>query len=620
MIPIFEENQHELVSLKGEKSQFFELTPLDIEGKALHEKERIFEAIEESLRSTKGVLKFYYLNRKLFVNAFCDFDLPIGKLTPCKNPLATFLGASSTLQVYDNYLTQGFEFCRLMAVKSYPAKLNFLEFSGLDYVINFSLIDKKQAKSQIDLRRKMNFSALFKDMRDLESENAFYEAQTLLEGVTKDELSLFKTEMFFIVKGMTKHELDQKSHELCDYFESLGGELITEERGLSLFYQTLIPGVMPSFKRAQVMPSDYLSILVPFHRDYLFDGGLRLHARSMNPIYFDLFHQTNINFNVLITGSSGQGKSMLANALLKYERERETKAIVLDLGNSFLKNAKYHEGVIFSEKFNPLQFKDARYLKEFVMALIDEKMSKKDEGHLFEVITMLIDKVTSIDEFIDGLEIEFQGIKYYFSEIRDYLTDEQSQVYDFTYCDFSNYPEAIKAPLIIYLIQMFKELSGKKIFIFDECWHLLAKNADYIAECFRTFRKQKASAVAISQNLDDFSLTQLGRVIMQNTYFKFLFKQSITVNEYVGQHALELLNSVQGNKGVYSEALLISDEITKVVRYVSDPLDYELFHTDKNELLQFDRYMQDFGQYLDFKKAIHNFTAIKYPSWSHYEA
>src|SRR5690606_40132436 len=69
--------------------------------------------------------------------------------------------------------------------------------------------------------------------------------------------------------------------------------------------------------------------------------------------------------------------------------------------------------------------------------------------------------------------------------------------------------------LIIYLIEYFKHLEGEKIFIFDECWHLLLKNADYIAECFRTFRKHKASAVAISQNLDDFSESQLGRVIIQ---------------------------------------------------------------------------------------------------------
>src|SRR5690606_16169261 len=123
-----------------------------------------------------------------------------------------------------------------------------------------------------------------------------------------------------------------------------------------------------------------------------------------------------------------------------------------------------HEGSILSLSFNPYQFKNARYLKEFVLAVIDEKLSKKDEGRLFEEITEILDnpKISNFKEFLSVLEKSFTGIRYYFNEIEEYFTDEIYSLNDFTYCDFSNYPDAMKAPLIIYLIEYFKNLEGKK--------------------------------------------------------------------------------------------------------------------------------------------------------------
>jgi hypothetical protein len=168
----------------------------------------------------------------------------------------------------------------------------------------------------------------------------------------------------------------------------------------------------------------------------------------------------------------------------------------------------------------------------------------------------------------------------------------------------------MKAPLIIYLIEYFKHLEGKKIFVFDECWHLLNKNADYIAECFRTFRKHQASAIAISQNLDDFSITQLGRVIIQNTYWKFMFRQSLSVSEFMDQHTIELLNTIQSKKGDYSEFLLLSEDHKKPIRYYPSYLDRE----DNNKLFN---YINTNKEFLSFQECLINFTKLKHPFWEY---
>lgn len=620
MNPIFSVNHNKLTSLTGEVSSFYEIVSPDMDGVELSLQDKMIRDLEGDLVNTDSDFKIYWLNGKLYLNAFGEVSLTHGKLVPQEMPISVFTGRDeSNVVFFENYLSCGNNFVRVLSLTDFPLNLGKLDsYAWPDFVINFKRLDKIHAKNKINMKRKLHFSALFKGMRDLDSENAYQQAEELFDSVTTDEKGLFLLELFFVLKASTKEELDKLTDNLIYNLKGKGAKLHLEASGLSYFYQSLVPGVPATFKRALYVPSDYLSYLIPFHQDYLMAEGFELTSRTGVPVYFDLFSPEAHNYNILITGSSGQGKSMMANKILWQELGRGTKALVLDLGNSFTKNAKFHDGAILSQKFNPYQFRNPRYLKEFVLAAIDEKLTKREEGRLFEVIkTISEDKnVTSFKMFTDELEKTFSGIRYYFNEIEEFFTDEVSDLSDFTYCDFTLYPEAMKSPLIIYLIEYFKHLEGEKIFIFDECWHLLLKNADYIAECFRTFRKHKASAVAISQNLDDFSESQLGRVIIQNTYFKFLFRQNLATSEFIDAHTKMLLDSVQSIKGAYSEFLLLTENIRKPIRFYPSPLEYQVMTSSKEDNLQFEDYLSNGGRSLPFQEAIRNFTRIKNPHWS----
>lgn len=619
MIPLFGVNGNELTSLQGEVSSFFEVLPPDLEGLSESDQERVVIDLEKDIINNEGLLKIYWLKGKLYFNLFSEFSLSHGELVSQNAPIATFLGLDKAkITFYENYLTCGTDFVRLLSVRDFPEKLSYNEaLSFPDFVMNLKKIPKIEAKNKVNLKRKLHFSSLFKGMRDLDSENAYYEAENLLDEIGTDSKALFECEFYFLLRGKTKSELDLITERTLKDFKGKNAALMTEEKGLSYLYQALVPGVPASFKRKIQLPSDFVSYLIPFQRDHILTEGMELKSRAGKSVFVDVFYEGALNYNCLITGSSGQGKSMLANKLLMHELSRGTKAMILDLGNSFHKNALFHEGVVLSEKFNPLQFKNPRYLKEFVLAVMDEKLGKKEEGRLFEVITNA--RFENFDEFLGVLEEHFPGISFYFKEILSCFTDEVLPLHSFNYCDFSRYPENLKAPLIIYLIEYFKNLEGKKIFIFDECWHLLLKNADYIAECFRTFRKHQASAIAISQNLDDFSGSQLGRVIIQNTYFKFLFKQALVESEFIDTTSKNLLDQIQSKKGVYSEFLYFTEVHKKPLRFRPDPLEYELFTSDRGDLNKFDAYMKDKGRFLDFKEAIQNFTEIKNPHWRLYE-
>jgi len=629
MIPLFSSDENKLFSLKGSVSAFYRLGPPDLEQLSDLELQSLYQRFEAELKGLPigKFLKFYFLDGKAYLNAPEGVSFESFSLLPQERPVETFLGGEviSNFEFYEDYLNYNGEFVRLISLKRPPLEVSFnelyeLSFGLADFTIHLERIAPAKAKQGLNLKRKMNFTSLFKSMKDIESVKAYGESEELLERLMEGSISLFKTECFFIQKASTKNELDEKLKLLMERLSFVDSLALIEGRALPFFYRSLIPGVNPSFDRVIELPSDYLSYLVPFHEDQIHETGINLTSIKGNNVKFDLFEESSHNFNLLVTGSSGQGKSMMANKILLEQIKGKAKGVCLDLGNSFKKNALYHKGVIFSERFNPMQFRCPRYLKEFILACVEEEMNKRDQGRLFEAVCdALIAEVATFDKLLDYLEKDFRGISSYFAEIRSYFSDDLVQLRDFTYCDFSDYPEAIKAPLIIYLIEYFKNLEGRKLFVFDECWHLLSKNADYIAECFRTFRKHEASAIAISQNLDDFSQTQLGRVIIQNTHFKFFFRQSLGVSEFVDSDLAQRVQALQSVKGSYSEFLILSEALRKPTRFYPTPIEYELFTSDKRDQRAFENYLKLGSEVLGFKRAIVNFTKLKYPDWRHDE-
>jgi hypothetical protein len=613
--PLFEAIGNKLVSLSGDTSYLWKLYAPDVE--QIEDKGSYYTSIEESLISNNSDWsKFYHINDGFWFNAKEELSNSEILSVSEDSPLSIlFDKAYSDISLYENYFVLNNKFYQVLSVEKFMSQMNFSDLENYNFCLMLEKIKPIVAKNKLQLNRRMHFSSVLKNIRDIESEKSYQESEDLLEGVITGGAELYNSELFFILDANTKSQLDVKSSELIGYIASLDGKLRIETRGLGFFLGSIIPGVKPSMKRSKLMPSAYISELVPLTQDKLMETGFKLSARKGKSVHFNLFDNKATNYNVLITGTSGQGKSMMANKLIKEEIENGSKGIVLDLGNSFKKNVLYQGGTVLSEKFNPLQFKDPSYLKEFVISVTGRKWDRQEAGKLFECIKENADNVTSFKELVVKLEEEIGGIKYYFSEIEEFFTDDNTELADLTYCDLTNYPDIIKSPLMVYLIEYFKHIEGQKIFVFDECWSLLKNNADYVAECFRTFRKHNASAIAISQNFDDFSETQFGRVIIQNTFYKFLFKQSLAESPFLTSFQLELLSSVKSNKGEYSEFLVLSEDIQKIVRYHSTSLEYELFTTSKNDNDMIYSYFNDQGKYLDFKLAFNNFTKIKYPEY-----
>ena len=69
MIPLYQTNKHELISLTGKISTFHKVIPSDIEGVTDFEQEAIFKSFEKDIINATDDLKIYWLNEKLYIHS-----------------------------------------------------------------------------------------------------------------------------------------------------------------------------------------------------------------------------------------------------------------------------------------------------------------------------------------------------------------------------------------------------------------------------------------------------------------------------------------------------------------------------------------------------------------------
>jgi type IV secretory pathway VirB4 component len=429
------------------------------------------------------------------------------------------------------------------------------------------------------------------------------------------EEALFLVESWLLISAKTEKMLQQKTKKIIEELKNLEFTPFLEDLGLSVLFPSLLPGNFPLWLKTNHLPTSYLINCLPLRSDFLHGEGITFHSNDLNKLKIDLFNPASTNFNCLISGHSGSGKSVLAQKITQDMIKQDVSTLILDRGGSFLKLTKYHQGNLFHETFNPLQFKSPQYLTEFILSVIPAKdRDPKFEGRLHRSIKNILEnqQFDQFDQFLEKIEAFIPDISLFFEEILPYLRGKTTPSNALTYVDTQNYPDKILPPLIIFLIEYFKDLKGKKIFVFDECWHLLEKNTSYIGECFRTFRKQGASAIAITQMYTDFLEKPIGRAIIQNSFYKFIFSQDLKEDEYFSSHDVEKIKSLKSINGDHSQFYLKTPFNKKIIRYYQTPLEYELFTSNFEENQKFNKFHDDLIKHFDFKEIIEKWQRIKY--------
>lgn len=180
---------------------------------------------------------------------------------------------------------------------------------------------------------------------------------------------------------------------------------------------------------------------------------------------------------------------------------------------------------------------------------------------------------------------------------RDSTVSLNSDIVCFDLKDLENYPDLQSVCLFLITDLIWREVQKDrtrfKFVIFDECWKLLEseEGAAFIGPVFRTFRKYRASAVAISQTISDFAESKIASAVMPNSSIKWILRQkgddpaSLKNALQLNEREMDLIAGLTAEKGSYSESFLMAENKKLVVRIESTPLEYWLATTDPSDLV-----------------------------------
>lgn len=564
--------------------------------------------------------KFYFLDGKGYVstNNLNFQKLGIHGEENVDHFFSSFKSLDSDILIERDFFKANGRYFRLISLSEFPDELDHGDLQVLgDYMVFLSPISQAQASLKLKFNRNIHYSSLASaGPRNIEAELSHAENEQLYSDLLQGSERLFRCEVFFIIHADTEVELNKNSDQLIDSLKILGAHPFTEGQSLFGLLPNLLASNSPKFLRAKDVNSSYLFNLLPLQKDSLMEEGVSFESLGGNNVKFNLFDQNALNFNALVSGESGSGKSMLVQKLAFEEYKKGAGLLILDLGNSFLKLARYNGAKTFSQSFNPYQFKNPHFLKEFCLSFIDDgEITKKEEGILFRVIENAIqdEKITNFFELLELIDHELSGFSLYFEEFKSYISTERHEEADFVYVDTTIFPEKIKKGLILYLFEYFKHFkTHEKLFVIDECWDLLKGNASYIEECFRTFRKHRASAIAISQSIGDFTKDTLGDAIANNSFYKVFLRQGLGDSAYFDDFDKDKIKNLFSSKGQYSELYLKSSIHRKALRYYPTNLEYELFTSSREDNIKLDKFVERNIAYFDFSESLNRWVDFKY--------
>lgn len=386
--------------------------------------------------------------------------------------------------------------------------------------------------------------------------------------------------------------------------------------------------------RFKTMATRHATNVLPIAGDWKGTGTptFQLWSRNgqlMNMCLFD----TGSNFNTVVAGTSGGGKSFLINGLVDaYLSTGNARVWIIDVGRSYKKLNQLLGGqfIEFSKDsqvcLNPFSIirdweDEADALVGIVgaMAAPTEQLSDFQTSQLLRILTVQYEETgnaTTIDDVAKRL----------LAEKDRRVQDMGHQLYAFTSkgqygrwfvgennLDLNN-PfivielEELKSQLHLQSVVLFQlmyqisnemylgDKSVRKELIADEAWSLLTGAGDHIAKflegVYRRCRKYGGGATIITQGIADLTNSEVGRAIAENSAnYILLPMKSETFKQIerdglidLGPGAFQVLKTMRTVPGRYSEIFWYGPKGAGIGRFVANRTKQLLYSTLGHEV------------------------------------
>ncbi|MDD3159988.1 MAG: ATP-binding protein [Candidatus ainarchaeum sp.] len=469
----------------------------------------------------------------------------------------------------------------------------------------------------------------------------------ILEKLQKGEEKLFNIALYIGARAYEKNKLELLTKKIIAELNSI--MIIPKIPYLKMMdgAKSLYPIQEDKLNTNRNIPSDALAACFPFTTAYLNidNQGILFGLNKNNNIPIILDPYKFANYNGLILGTSGGGKSLTAKLFILRNILRGVKTIIIDPQGEYQELTKANNGQIIEINknsdtiINPFDLM-GKDLGEKTMSLID--LFNILCGELTEVQKNILDKAINniyqqkgilhddpptwkkqppimqdlYNEILlqkktaskmekmtyEALENRIQiYVKGSFNFINKQTNlDLEKNLISF---NIANMPSQIK-PVMMYLILDFvhkkmQKDKERKTLIIDEAWSLLqfAEHSKSIFELIKTARKFGLGILIITQEVQDLLESNAGKTILANTSWKYLSRQEpATINELAEKFHLNqeeqnyLLTAIPG------EGLLFAMNDHIPLKVVPSPEEYELITTNPDELKKREDKLKELGE------------------------
>lgn len=415
-----------------------------------------------------------------------------------------------------------------------------------------------------------------------------------------------------------------------------------EETTLGTFdaYLECIPGFRGQNMRAHTVLGSSAIHFLPFFRPARGDrnGIATFQTRESSLYAIDPVDSRLANYNWLVSGTSGSGKSFFVNSLLAQSTPLDPNVFIVDIGGSYNKLTEFLGGRVMSLEpgrgFELSPFflsksadpKEERLRRQHVLQIFLEMTRVDGQLPALEIRHLLTERLEDLFEMDElparpishlrekllasgtedarrlALLLQPWAGDGFFAQFLDNAkrpTDtDQILTFDLKgLTEFEDLSRVVQLIVCASLWARIRSAGGAKFswIVLDEvAFSLLKTQPQFVDELVSTLRKYFAGAVIVVQDLEKVTSNFAGSSILQNTQSKAILQQRGDPRNY--SEALSLtqvdqwaIQSLRRSKGQYSDVFLIRDAERTVVRHVPSDLEYWLATTAPEDTVKLAR-------------------------------
>lgn len=454
--------------------------------------------------------------------------------------------------------------------------------------VSVSVPDSEAKYLSIEKRRNRAKVAASGFARDIRADSQAAELEEAMRSMVERDQRVFSLTAHVLFGADNLVELDQYTHAAIDVFRAVHMPVSTEHQAQFFAWKGMLPGNAHLATHPRTCLTDNAADMLPIYETW---GGderplFVVSHRTGEPFCFDLADKKRINWNSLVFGGSGGGKSFLVLSLANTSMLAQgSDVIIVDVGGgelgSYYRLCRLMGGdfvdlsldgrnavnpfpdrqTLFlnldgevSDEPNPLRM---QYLLNITKMLVTDvaaaEIGRVGESVLIRAVLSTYSRVTSrtpiYDDLVASLE-QFEGddddkvqarrmakvLRATLAGPIGKLINQPSKVSpqsNFIVFDMKGLEALgdLASVMLLVVSSFIWNMIGKKRdrlawLIYDECWAMMKYPAAAAvqSELYRTARKLNVGLISVTQKLDDFLAAPSAKAILSNSTTSFLLK------------------------------------------------------------------------------------------------